>query len=125
MFVYMWNILHENVGHHNIYLSRFYCALLKSWQAIPFANHLSSSTIDRLERCDKKLISVQLGLFFETFTDKMDVLYVKQMIVLDNTSVRWIAKKQYELTQEFLFYIMSGYGGKKSNVFGTVRQCHI
>lgn len=69
--------------------------------------------MDRLERCDKKLISVQLWLFFETFMDEMDVLYVKQMIVLDNTSVRWIAKKQYELTQEFLFCIMSGYGEKK------------
>lgn len=36
----------------------------------------------------------------------MDALYVKQMIVLDNPSVRWIGKKQYWVHSEFLFYVV-------------------
>lgn len=39
------------------------------WQVTLFANHFSSYTFDRLESRDKELISVQIGLFFETFTE--------------------------------------------------------
>lgn len=97
-----------------------------------FANHLLSLKFDRFESCDKELISVQLGtelqleveLGTSTLWNQMDVFYVKQVIGLKNTFVRWIAKKQQEFTQEFLFYIMSGYG-EKIILFGTIRQCHL
>lgn len=69
MFVYKWNIVHENIGHHNINLSRFYCTWLKSWQVTLLASHFSSSTFGRLESCDKELSSVMLGLFFEIFIE--------------------------------------------------------
>lgn len=34
-----------------------------------FANHLLSLKFDRFESCDEELISVQLGLFSETFME--------------------------------------------------------